>query len=156
MTDADVERLVKPSLTGHQHLDHLLRQFVAGNVMAAWRALWWARIEEIPAPEWVLQYFENVASNLLDLTALDNAQSATDAAIVAALGLKTPGRGTAMSRDRLAIRDSLIVRDVAMLTESDEKLSGAKAHQIVSKRWGMSPNNVKSICAKRRQKTPPT
>lgn len=145
--------------------DYFRREFKKGNPLMAWRALLWARQTEVftlrpsvtaekrEIPEWVLDYLETCASNLIDLSALENAKRTTDAHIVQAIGLKSKGRSTAMRRDRDAVRNQLIVQLVTGLYLAGMPVG--KAHEEAAREWGTSAHNIKTIFQKSGRKLPP-
>lgn len=116
------------------------------NPIMAWRAFWWARLEGVRVPTWVLAYLEDVASDLLDMAVLAHTQPKNDrnadARIVRALKFKMNGPQTAMQRDRTATRNALIVRHMRSARRGRSDL---KAFAIVGEQWNMSPENVRAI-----------
>jgi hypothetical protein len=140
----------KPPARSFHQSAHYRTEYERGNPVMAWRAFWWARLEGKRVPAWVMDYLEGVASNLLDLAALENARPSNDARIAAALGLKAKGRNTVIRRDRQAIRDAWIVRDVAQARRRG--LTVDAAYAVVGDRWNLSDEAIKTICRPRRRR----
>lgn len=78
------------------------------NPLFAWDAYILCRRKKLPIPEWVLEYFDNTASNLI---MLDSETRPND--LLRALGLVKPGAGTAVSKRQRVLKNWMIATHVA-------------------------------------------
>lgn len=103
------------------------------NPLLLWRALKLCLDEKYPVPDWVSDYFLDVASKFLKLSDIAKRENFDDIAaseVYKTLGMSKPGAGTFFSNYSELKRDTKIIREYYQFTKVDEdgKADGRMGH----------------------------
>jgi hypothetical protein len=123
----------------YHNLLRMQAKHAAGDALAVWEALAYARGKEMEIPEWVLDALGAAASRLLAL------KTADPASVCEAVGLHQAGGGPTATRRRKAYeRDLTLARSVAILRGwPGERWTDARIINHVARERGVKLREVK-------------
>lgn len=113
------------------------------NPLYAWLAYQQARKHDLAVPEWVLEYLDESADNLLVISG--ELGDKTQAAIAEALNLKTVGGGSQFTRFSDEERNRQIYRRVQELRQDGQFRTNKKINEVIGTEFGLKPGAVQKI-----------
>lgn len=114
-----------------------------GNPLYVWLAFQQARKLNFAVPQWVLNYFDETADNLLEISG--GLGDTTQAAIAEALGLKTDGGGSRFTRFNNEERNRQIYRRVQELKQNEQFRTNKKINEMIGVEFYLSPGAIQKI-----------
>ncbi len=115
------------------------------NPLFVWEAFKYCRDNGKEIPDWVYEYFENVASNLLSLSKRDRmSDKRASAEVHEALGMKKLGSRDIFDRFSIYKRNQNIVSRISSLI-IDENMKFTHATKVVSEEMHLGQESITNI-----------